>query len=204
MKCQFCFKSAAYEITEINQGQTKSLSLCESCFQDYMTNTDSIIKKIKIPKLPNMILNTEVANKFVKDMMEFVENLVEQKPNQIPRKQCPKCNMSLKELVKKGKLGCPNCYEYYQSELSQVIYMSHGTPGKSATELQHEGKIPKNKPKSNTQETDKMLLTKLNYKLAHSVQQENYEQAAKLRDMIEILQEKINNEKPNPQDAEDQ
>lgn len=210
MKCQFCSKPKVYEVTEIQGGEVKSVYLCETCFQAYITNSSTALEKIEMPVLPDPHLvayDPQTANKFVKDIMEFVETLISQIPSkEHDEKKCPVCGLTLHDLMKTGKLGCANCYEYYKNELVHVLQLSHKTPNNES--LVHKGKTPKNRPAKTQEnlepvieETNKMLLTKLEYKLAIAVKQENYEQAAKLRDIIKELKSKM---LPNQESDKDQ
>lgn len=200
MKCQFCSKSKAYEITEIEDNKAKStIALCQDCFVAYIQgNSVKPKKEIKI--------NPKAADAFVQEMMEFVENLVNQtvkpanpavKPKQPNKKACPKCNTSILDIGKTGKLGCSYCYEWYKNELQQTLFLSHGTPN-SPEQLSHVGKIPKkfkrNPEQRQKEETDKMRLTKLKYKLAQAVEREDYETAAKIRDIVKDVETLIEEE----------
>lgn len=204
MKCQFCSKPKVYDITELEANKAKTtLSLCQDCFAVYVAK-NSLEKKENLPVVPKKKFGPVEANQFVQQMIKFVEGMIGQQTDKLKSKNpCPKCNISLQEISKIGKLGCPNCYDWYASELIPILYSSHGSPY-SSEELAHVGKKPKNfnpqkkllQCKAKTkEETDAMRLAKLNYKLTQAVEKEDYETAAKIRDIIADVKKLMKEEK---------
>ena len=93
---------------------------------------------------------------------------------------CSVCNTSFEEYKKTGKLGCSKCYSTFEKQLKPIL---EGIYGYS----EHIGKFPKNKCKdTEVIRTVEQLKEQLNI----AIQEEEYEQAAKLRD--EILQLEAN------------
>lgn len=194
MKCQFCSNDKIYELTEVEDNKSKvSYSLCQDCLSAYVKDKNSLSVNTKIN------IDPKDADKFVQEMMDFVEKALEgifsPKSTQIEvfkktqKSPCPKCNASMEDIIKMGKLGCPNCYDWYAEELQQTLYHHHSAPG-SPENLVHTGKRPKKYPPSqlpDKNETDKMKSIKLQYKLSQAIQKEDYETAAKLRDIIKDL-----------------
>lgn len=199
MKCQFCSNAKMYELTEVEDNKAKvSYSLCQNCLASYIKDKNSLSVS------PKINIDPKDADKFVQEMMDFVEKALEgifsPKPPQVEalpkfkktqKSPCPKCNTSMEDIIKMGKLGCPNCYDWYAEELQQTLYHHHSTPD-SPENLIHTGKRPKKHPPSQVtdkNETDKMRSIKLQYKLSQAIQKEDYETAAKLRDIIKDLKE---------------
>ena len=190
---QPCLKSKIYHITEVeNNKATVSVSLCEDCFPVYMG-------EVPIPQQAKQLnLDKNDANKFLKNVMDFVEHEIKQhQTTKFTKKPCPKCKASIEDIVKTGKLGCPNCWDWYAEELKNTIQLSHGTPH-SPKELKHTGKKPKNfKVPNEVHENIKMKLVKLKYKMAQATEKENYEEAAQLRDIIQELENRVKKNEPN-------
>lgn len=97
----------------------------------------------------------------------------------VKQKQCPVCKSSFADIAKSGKAGCTECYKTFYSELLPYLKRVHGS-------TKHAGKIPNNaplvvKPKTETVED-------LRGKLAKLVAEENYEQAAIIRDKIKEME----------------
>ena len=92
-----------------------------------------------------------------------------------------------------GRVGCPECYKVFR----EVI--------ENALENMHRGKLHVGK-KPGTGPTDKsssfmLKLMNLQKELDEVIQREEYEKAAKLRDKISSLKEKINKPKTKKKNA---
>lgn len=87
---------------------------------------------------------------------------------------CPECNTSYKEFKQTGKLGCGECFIKFENYLDEVFKNFHGS-------TTHTGKIPKR-----CGEHLKIKKQKENLKalLNKAILDENYEEAARIRDEI--------------------
>ena len=93
--------------------------------------------------------------------------------------RCPCCNASFSEIAQSGKVGCSECYKTFYSELLPYLKRVHGS-------TQHAGKVPNKapltvKPKEDTVATLRARLNEL-------VREENFEEAAIVRDKIRKLE----------------
>ncbi len=93
--------------------------------------------------------------------------------------ECPLCGINFVEFRNTGRLGCPNDYHEFREELLPLLENIHG-------ETRHCGKTPRRYPQ--TQQTQSELMQLRNH-LKDAVTQENYEEAAKIRDRIKELEE---------------
>lgn len=93
-------------------------------------------------------------------------------------KICPNCGLSLFEFFKKTKVGCEYCYEAFGEPIIKLIQKIHG-------DTVHKGK--KYTPKYRVTREFKMRV--LERALKDAVEREEFERAAKLRDMLKSLQE---------------
>ncbi len=93
---------------------------------------------------------------------------------------CPSCGITYAEFRSRGRLGCPADYEVFLPDLLPLIERIHhgGT--------QHVGKSPASTDGRTEFERE---LIELRRSLAEAVQREQYEEAARLRDRIRILEE---------------
>jgi len=92
--------------------------------------------------------------------------------------RCPKCNLKYSEFKKIGKVGCEKCYEVFAKKLEPVLKQLHGN-------VQYKGKVPK----CDVNTKDQMgRLQELKAELAERVKAEEYEEAAKIRDMIKEIE----------------
>lgn len=87
---------------------------------------------------------------------------------------CPDCGITYAEFRNQGRLGCPHDYEVFAEPLLEVLEKVHG-----ATE--HAGKVPH---RAGTDITAPRQLMQLRRQLQAAVENEKYEEAARLRDLI--------------------
>lgn len=92
---------------------------------------------------------------------------------------CPNCGITFKEFRAQGRLGCPHDYVAFEDKLLRLLENIHN-------ETTHVGKIPKRSPKSSQIQ---FKLIQLRNELRSSVEEERYEDAARIRDSIRRLEE---------------
>lgn len=105
------------------------------------------------------------------------------KPEVRPAVVCPKCGMPLSEISGKGKIGCGECYCAYEEYLLPTLKRIHGS-------TKHTGKIPKRFGKGINNND---VIKSLKYQLETAVKNEEYENAAKIRDKIREMEGKEGN-----------
>lgn len=93
-------------------------------------------------------------------------------------KACPHCGITLGDIRRTGKLGCPHDYSVFGETLSQVIAVSQ------AGAQRHIGKVPRNAPADVRRAIIQARVDDLQRKLESAVFREDYESAAKHRDDI--------------------
>lgn len=93
---------------------------------------------------------------------------------------CAYCGMTLDEFKRVGRLGCSHCYVTFESHLGGLLRRLHGAS-------QHVGKVylPPDPSRSEQQER----LAGLKRRLDRAVQSEDFEGAARIRDLIRTLEE---------------
>jgi protein arginine kinase activator len=162
-KCGRCTKPAMLHITEIRDGEAQALHLCESCAKEYLNQTDA-----PSPKPPEADDEAETADE--------AEPAAATSGDALP--PCENCGMTFKEFRSQGRLGCPHDYTVFADELIPLLENIHG-------ETQHVGKVPKRAPQASQK---KGRLVRLRNRLKVAVEEEDYEQAARLRDEIAKLE----------------
>jgi len=169
MLCEKCNKNIAnvYLKNNVNGNATESY-LCASC-------AGELYNKSYIP-----IINLFDSN-FESDifsMLNFSSNKLSPSLNSVTEKNlCPVCGMSFNDIAKSGKAGCGKCYETFKSELKPTVIRIHGTSS-------HTGKIPKDR---SLYINAKRKIGELNIKLRKVVEEQNFEEAAVIRDEINKL-----------------
>ena len=89
---------------------------------------------------------------------------------------CSGCGISFDEFEKKGRLGCANCYEDFREQLVPIVKRIHGSQ-------QHMEYIDSEENKK------RLAVQELKAKLSEAILQENFEEAARLRDEIKAYKE---------------
>lgn len=99
------------------------------------------------------------------------------------RKVCSLCGKDEKSFISGGKVSCPVCYETFADELYTPIKRIHGN-------VSHIGRAPAKFKKQNDQ---KQLLNDLKAQLKTAIANEEYENAAVLRDKIRGIEQNCEN-----------
>ncbi len=171
-KCDRCAKPAVYHITEIRDGEAQALHFCEQCAKQHLSHPESTSE-------PD-------------DSSEKVSAEEQEKFDEVDQQVCPNCGISFKEFRSQGRLGCPHDYIAFQEELLPLLENIHG-------ETQHIGKTPKRAPHASQRQ---YRLIKLRNRLRSAIDDEMYEEAARLRDEIQTAEAELAAETPPQRPAE--
>lgn len=164
--CQSCKQNAAtIHLTEIHNDEKRELHVCEACAQ-----SQGIAPGPLLPSLPNMLASLIKSPKPAAPAVSA------------PAPRCPTCGISFAEFREKGRLGCPNDYEFFAEHLQPLLEKIHG-----ATE--HTGRVPKGSGPATGGHGEQLL--KLRRDLQQAVKAEQYETAARLRDEIRTLEQAL-------------
>lgn len=127
MLCDICHTREAKIIyTEIINGQKREQHLCESCASEQtLAIKDKLGNEIPIGSILSGILQNYARGIAAKSANEPV---------------CMRCGMTASELVKSGRLGCPECYNAFSMILDKNLKTVQG-------QVEHHGKIPVNAKK---------------------------------------------------------
>ncbi|MFC1489944.1 UvrB/UvrC motif-containing protein [Candidatus Latescibacterota bacterium] len=141
------------------------LKICSDCAKKKGISIE--IEKSSKPKINSFIgsLTSDLADKDDKD---------------IPDLTCDVCGLTFAEFKKDGLFGCDQCHIFFGEHISTLLKQIHGTDT-------HEGKLKKVLSKEGVEIKS---LRKLRSDLKKSIEIEDYEKAAVLRDKIAELQEK--------------
>ena len=167
MQCQRCKdQTATIHLTEINDGQRQETHLCEECAEH-----EGLAIKSQIPL--NELLSTLLASQSSPKAEPVAEVAAEDE------KSCSSCGMTMKEFNNGRLLGCANDYEELGESLEPIIEKNQG--GNTT----HKGKVPANAPEDSKKQIE---ILNLRRQLEDAVENEDYENAAQIRDRIEHLQ----------------
>ena len=157
MLCELCKQTqATVHLTEIVNDQMTELHLCEACANQKGAQVESHFG------LADMLSG----------LADFGKT---QEPEEITTKACPNCGMTYEDFRKVGRLGCSECYPTFKRSLGSLLKRIHGSPihlGKSPMRLIKTAKVAKTE------------IADLKRKLEQTIQNEEFEEAARLRDQI--------------------
>lgn len=156
--------------------------LCEKCKK---RNATVLYKQTVNGVSEQMALCAECANQssiggFFDDDLNFFGSLFDHKPvRTADEKVCTLCGSTYEQIAREGKVGCAKCYEIFADRLRPSIERIHGNS-------RHVGR----KPKGAAERSEKKeRLKSLRDQLAKAVKEEDFENAAKLRDEIRALED---------------
>ncbi len=163
MLCCICKdKEATVHLTQIAGEQMQKVDLCEECAKQKGVNDPAGFS------LADLLLGLGASQE-----MEQASGGAELK--------CPHCGFTQADFKKAGRLGCPECYVTFAEGMEGLLKSMHkGT--------RHAGKVP-----HSHQQTRDLAerLKNLQKKLDKAVAEENFEQAAVVRDEIKLTREKL-------------
>lgn len=167
MLCQNCKKNeATTHIKRVLNGEATESHLCHTCaqnlgytnfFDDFSFNMPSLFAGLFNDTLPS--LSGAYAER------------------------CEKCSSSFDDIVKSGYVGCAECYEKFYDKLLPSIQRIHG-------KAKHSGKKPEKVPVKEVKVKEKTkdeIISELEKDMQKAVNEQNFEQAAIIRDEIKKL-----------------
>lgn len=92
---------------------------------------------------------------------------------------CSNCGTTLRNFRSSGKLGCSECYSAFKDEIIPVLTSCHGNST-------HKGDIPIDAGEASKK---RRQIEEIKEQIAKAVADENYEEAARLRDEMAKLKE---------------
>lgn len=162
MKCDKCKQNEASVYIEQNiNGIKHTAHLCNECATNYNMNTAF----------------SDAFQSFVNSFKAFSPEMVGDSKKS--DKACPICGLTYSQFKRGQKLGCAKCYETFADELTGIF--TNIQPGKA-----HTGKIPK---KFGAEHIQSRELGNLKSSLSSAIKNEEYEEAARLRDLIRGMEE---------------
>jgi protein arginine kinase activator len=163
MLCQHCQNRIAnVHYTQIVNGTKVEMYLCEQCANE--KGQHSFGSPLNISDFLSGFFGLGTA-----------ESVTLTEPNEV---LCDVCGMSYEDFKSTGKLGCSNCYKVFEEQLKPILNRLHGN-------VEHIGRIP-DKVSKNMKVNEE--IDDLKEKLANAVRNEEYEDAALIRDRIKAIE----------------
>lgn len=155
MKCQSCSSPATVHLTSIVDGQKENLHFCQNCAeQQHLTKQ----QELNLPAILQTLIGQHLG----------------QPTDKLARLACPHCGIKYMEFRAEGRLGCPKDYEVFRDGLEPLLQRIHRS-------LKHVGKSPRQGSANAANQAD---LAQLAEHLQTAVAAEDYEEAARLRDLL--------------------
>jgi protein arginine kinase activator len=155
VKCQFCSNAATVHLTKMVKDQKRELHLCQSCAE-----AKHLVHKQEL-NLPAILQN-------------LIGQHLGPQTDELARLVCPACGIRYMEFRAQGRLGCPHDYAVFRAGLLTLLRRIHRAE-------RHVGKRPRRPGPGPNRRAE---LMDLRHRLRQAVDAENYEEAARLRDLL--------------------
>lgn len=171
MICEHCKqRHAEVTITQVQKGQKVERHYCEVCAAQFHPF------QIELQEEPASL------QQLISNWLNFAPSA--KKENTMATEQkaaaCPTCGFTYSQFLKKGKFGCENCYETFSEQLPQLLErIQAGT--------KHVGFVEEASSKKKIEQK----IIQLREQMQAAISEERFEDAAKVRDEVRLLQHKI-------------
>lgn len=175
MLCDRCHKRDAKILyTEIINGVKKEQHLCEECATDYTSF-----------QMEKPLLNSDLT------LGDLLSTLLggysdDEKRKAIRSITCSNCGTTYDEFLRMGRFGCYKCYKSFDTDgrLARTLKGIQGAEN-------HTGKRPTGYVAESADQNIKDFteIEKLTMKLQEAIEKEEFEEAARLRDLIKMKRE---------------
>lgn len=165
MDCDICGKKAKVHLTQLLGGQIKKITLCDECAKE---------KGVTDPTgfaLAEMLMGSNVPS-------TPVVPVVNVPPVMSGGRRCGTCGFTLEDLKRVRRFGCADCYTTFREEVSSMLRGMHKG-------VKHCGKVPEGMM---ALQVLTQRIEELRGRLDQAIAEENYEEAAGLRDEIRQME----------------
>lgn len=172
MICQNCKqRESVVHLTKIVNGQAIQTHLCQECAQK--------VQGFGFAIYPGMVSN-------------FLQALFGHDPSsnsgqgieEAQQTKCPGCERTFFQLQQAGRMGCSKCYDVFHPQMELLLRRIHGG-------VNHVGKVP---ARSGAAIKNRQLILELKGKLIKLIKNEEFEEAALIRDKIRELENNLGGE----------
>jgi protein arginine kinase activator len=162
VKCQICDNPATVHLTDIVNKKKRELHLCERCARER-----NLIPEPPGPQLDLKALLNLLMHSFPQGQQPAPEGAEQSGAAPLPSAgACQVCGITLAEFKAEGRLGCPHDYESLRDALEPLLERIHRS-------VVHAGKAPR-----------AVRVREWKKQMQAAVATEDYEEAARLRDLI--------------------
>lgn len=180
MICQNCGENEAnVSYTQIINGNKKEMHLCEKCYHELGLKSLDFNMPLDFSSMFGEFLNEYNSEEFI-PMIKAPKIL-----------KCDKCSMTYDEFLNTGKFGCDKCYEVFSKKINPLLKRIHGSDkylGRKSKIKKSTEQVKIDKVVNKSDDTNK--IKELQQNLQKCIKDENYEEAAKIRDEIKKIEKK--------------
>lgn len=170
MLCKKCQKNqATIHLMQMAGGVFSQTPLCVACAKNHLPLASTSRK---------ITLHLD-GKKLLKAILEDPQKFGVMFAGEGERHVCPVCATTSEDIRKHGLAGCAKCYEVFSQELGSLIK-------KVQPAMIHKGRVPANMQADRQHHGE---LRELRMKIEKLVAEEDYEEAARVRDEIRALED---------------
>lgn len=181
MKCENCKNNeATVKYTEIINGEKKEMHLCEKCSHELGIDNINLSMPIDFSSFFGGLFDDEYDSQEFMPLFPKVKDL-----------RCNNCNTSYEDFINSGKFGCEECYDVFSNKIDSILKRIHGSNkyvGRKALNSKDNGDVPSSNLDNNKNNAKESKLESLQNDLKKAIQDERYEDAAKIRDEIKEVE----------------
>ncbi len=164
VKCMFCENVATVHLTDIVNKKKREAHLCEKCARERDLLPEQVGQAIDLKALVNLMMAPDAVQVAPAATAPVTLN-------------CPKCGLTYAAFKGEGRFGCAHDYEVFLSVLEPLLERVHrGTA--------HTGKVPA----AMRVAAKAARLGTLRAEMTAAIGTEDYEHAARLRDLIREME----------------
>ena len=165
MMCEECgIREAKFHLMKIVNDERTERNLCAVCMAKYQKQ----LPGIDLTNLAGILNN-------ILERQEPPESAAEEEGE--AELVCEQCGTTYAEFRKTGAAGCANCYKAFYAPIERIFKHVQSS-------TQHSGRIPEG---VRCGASIRMNIDRLKQRMQKAIQDEEFEQAAKLRDAIRAL-----------------
>jgi protein arginine kinase activator len=171
MLCQDCNKrEAQIHLTQIINNEKMTVSLCRECAE--ARGFHSPLDNSPFPL-------AEILSGLVKPRSSGSRN------DPADDLTCPTCGLTFEQFTRQGRFGCGTCYSAFRSRLEGIMRKIHGASI-------HRGSNPEFAKLEGSEDSLPIREEeRLEHELGESIQNEDFERAAELRDKLKAVRERL-------------
>ncbi|MFD2707326.1 UvrB/UvrC motif-containing protein [Salibacterium lacus] len=176
MLCQECqTRQAALHFTKIINGKKAEMHLCDECARN---------KGEQIPGSNSYSIHELLSGLLNVEHVSGNNGWKPQETEEPKQPVCDRCGLTYERFARTGRFGCAKCYQAFGTKLDPILKRAH------SGNYRHNGKIPKRAGGNMKVQRE---MEQLREELRTSIDQEEFEEAAQLRDHIRELERKMQN-----------